>query len=60
MKLTIVMKGDIIDVCVDNRRCIVNRLPEKKGSQLWFFARNGKLSFENIKVCPITGDASKR
>lgn len=60
MKLTIVMKGDIIDVCVDNRRCIVNRLPEKKGSQLWFFARNGKLRFENIKVCPITGDASKR
>ena len=59
MKLTIVMKGDIIDLCVDNRRCIVNRLPEKKGSQLWFFARNGKLRFENIKVCPITVNASK-
>lgn len=53
MKLTIVMKNDIIDVCIDNRRCIVNRLPEKKGGQLWFFARNGEVKFENIKVCPI-------
>ena len=53
MKLTIVMKDDIIDVCIDSRRCIVNRLPEKKGGQLWFFARNGEVKFENIKVCPI-------
>ena len=53
MTLTIVMKDDIIDVCIDNLRCIVNRLPEKKGGQLWFFARNGEVKFENIKVRPI-------
>ncbi len=56
MKLTIVMKDDIIDVNIDNRRCIINRLPEKKGRQLWFFARNGEVKFENIKVSPIINE----
>ena len=50
IKVDIIMKNDIIDVCIDNRRCIVNRLSEKKGGFLWFFARQGKLKFSNIKV----------
>ena len=53
IKLDIVMKGDIIDVCIDNKRCIVNRLPEKKGEHLWFFARNGSVKISNIKLYPL-------
>lgn len=58
--MTIIMKDDIIDVCVDNRRCIVNRLPEKNGNLLWFYARNGKVRFDNIKIRPITQTKAER
>lgn len=53
LRVDIIMKEDIIDVNIDNKRCIVNRLPEKKGDYLWFFARNGQVKFSNIKVYPF-------
>lgn len=53
VSLTVVMKDDIIDICVGGRRCIACRTPGKKGDQLWFFARNGQVKFKNIKVAPI-------
>ncbi len=56
LTLTIVMKDDIIDVCIDNKRCLANRLPGKKGGQLWFFTRNGQMKFDNIKIRPIVKD----
>ncbi len=54
IKVDIIMKNDIIDVCIDNRRCIVNRLPEQKGSFLWLYAKHGNVKFKSIKVSPIT------
>ncbi len=53
LKVDIVMKDGIIDVDVDNRRCIVNRLPEQKGNVLWFFAKHGSVQFKAIKVSPL-------
>src|ERR1700730_3893234 len=35
IQVDIIMKDDIIDVCIDNRRCIVNRTIEQKGDYLW-------------------------
>jgi len=52
-KVDIIMKGDFIDVNINNERCIVNRLPEKKGDYLWFYAKQGKVKFKNIKVSPL-------
>ncbi|HXO75871.1 MAG TPA: hypothetical protein VN824_11560 [Puia sp.] len=49
----VVMKGDIIDVCISGKRCIVNRLYEKKGTFLGFFAKHGKVTFSGIKVKPL-------
>lgn len=51
--LDIVMKGDLIDVCIDHRRCLINRLPEKKGDFLWLYAKQGTVTFKNIRVCPL-------
>ncbi len=48
--LQIVMKEDIIDVCVDHRRCLINRLPELKGTRLFFFAHNSRVAFEEITI----------
>lgn len=49
----IVMKDDIIDVCIDGKRCMVNRLPEKKGDYVWLYAKQGKTAFKNIHISPI-------
>lgn len=53
IKIDIIMKDDIIDVCIDNRRCIVNRLPEQKGSMLWIYAKHGYVKFRSIIVSPL-------
>jgi len=53
IKVDIIMKNDIIDVCIDNRRCIVNRLPEQKGDFLWLYAKHGYVKFKSIIVSPI-------
>lgn len=53
IKVDIIMKDDIIDVSVDNRRCIVNRLPEQKGKMLWLYAKHGYVKFKSIKVSPL-------
>jgi len=46
----IIMKEDIIDVCVNNRRCIVNRCPGQKGAKLLLYVKQGKVNFNRIKV----------
>jgi len=51
--IDIIMKDDIVDVCIGNRRCIVNRLIEKKGDSLWFFVKQGSIEFDNIQISTI-------
>lgn len=53
IKVDIIVKDDIIDVSIDNKRCIVNRTPEQKGSFLWFYAKHGNVNFKSIKVSPL-------
>jgi hypothetical protein len=52
----IIVKEDIIDVCVDGRRCIVNRVPGYKGGFLWFYAKHGKVTFRAIRISPLEGE----
>ena len=53
IKLDIIVKDDIIDVSIDNKRCIVNRTPEQRGGFLWFYAKHGEVKFKSIKVSPL-------
>jgi len=50
MHISIVAKGDIIDVCIAGKRTIVNRLYEKKGTVLGFFAKHGTVAYSNISI----------
>ncbi len=52
-KIDIIMKNDVIDVCINEQRCIVNRLPERKGDFLWFYTKHGKAAFKEIRIYPI-------
>lgn len=52
--LDVIVNGEFIDVCLNNERCIVNRLPEQKGKNIFFFLKNGHAVIKNIKVQEIT------
>jgi len=44
--LEVAMHADIIDVCIDHRRTIIDRCPERHGERLIFYALNGGVRFE--------------
>ncbi len=58
LSLIIIMKDDIIDVCIDGRRCMVNRLPDQNGSYLWFYAKRGNVRFSDVQVSPLIPSAA--
>jgi hypothetical protein len=51
--LEVVLYDDMIDVCIDRRRCIVNRCPELKGDQFFCFAHNADVTFRDIEIRPL-------
>lgn len=53
ISVTIIMKDDIIDVDIDHRRCIVNRLPDQNGSNFWIYENYGSLNVSNITIAPL-------
>jgi beta-fructofuranosidase len=53
VKVQIIIKGDIIDVCIGNKRCIDDRLYEQQGAYLAFYAKHGKVTFSNIRIAPL-------
>ncbi|MDR2953686.1 MAG: family 43 glycosylhydrolase [Prevotella sp.] len=53
VELDVIVKGDIIDINVNNQRSIVNRLSEQKGNKIFFFVKNGSALFKDVKVFKI-------
>jgi beta-fructofuranosidase len=53
VKIDLILHDDIIDLCIDGNRCIVNRAIEQKGKNLWFYAKHGKVTFKSIVVRPL-------
>lgn len=51
--LEIILKDDLIDVCIDQRRCLINRCPELHGDRLFFFALNAAVTFDALEVRPL-------
>jgi hypothetical protein len=49
----IMLYGDIVDICVDNRRCLCTRLPERRVDTLAFFSEMGEVTFDGITVCSL-------
>jgi hypothetical protein len=50
INLEIVLKDDIIDLCLNERHCLVNRCPEQQGEQLAFFVHNGGVVIRDLRV----------
>ena len=47
--IDLILKDDLIDVCVGNRRTLIGR-PAADGDRLFFFVRDGGVAFEEIAV----------
>ncbi len=46
----IIAKDDIIDVCVQNSHCLINRLGEKRGDKLFISCEKGLLRVKNMRL----------
>jgi beta-fructofuranosidase len=51
--LEIVAYEDVFDVCIDERRCIINRCPQPRGDKLFLFAQNAEVTLHNLQVEPL-------
>jgi beta-fructofuranosidase len=49
----VICREDLIDVCIDGRRCVVNRCPEGRGEQLFFFAQGTAVCYDPISIQPL-------
>ena len=52
--LDVIVKDDLVDACIDNRRTIITRNRTKlSGDRLFFFVDHGEVTFERIQVRPL-------
>ncbi len=53
--LDIIIKDDIIDICIDNRRTMAVRYWNPGGDKIFFFADNARVAFNAIEIRPLVG-----
>ncbi len=51
--LDIILKDQILDLCINQQQTLVNWVPDLRGDRLIFFAGNGGAIFEQISVRPL-------
>jgi hypothetical protein len=51
--LDVVLRDDILDVCIDGRRTLVARCPEQRGHRLFLFAHCASVVFRDVTVRPL-------
>ena len=55
--LDVIVKDDLVDASIDNRRTIITRNQTKlSGDRLFFFVNHGEVEFEKIQVRPLLGE----
>ncbi len=57
--LEVVLCGDIIDVCVDGRRCLVARYPDWRGSDIHLFSDDRTVVWRDIEIAPLRPPATQ-
>lgn len=51
--LDVIVYDEFFDVSINNKRCILNRLPEQKGTNLFFYVKNGNAVISDIQIQEI-------
>jgi hypothetical protein len=52
-KLEIIVKDDLVDVCVNEHYCLINRCPEQDGTTLTLFCHTGSVVFNELMIRPL-------
>lgn len=52
-RLELIALDDIIDVCVDGRRTLVNRVAAPSGDYLYLYCQNGQVTFDGLDLRPL-------
>ena len=53
--LDVIVKGHIVDACIDGRRTTITP-HSAEGDRLSFFAKGGEVTFEDIRIRPLLDD----
>ena len=48
--LVVVLKDDIIDVCIDDRRTLIDRCPEQRGDRIRLYAQDSAVMFDAVTL----------
>ena len=51
--LEIVLREDIIDVCIDGRRTLIDRCPEQRGDRMLLYAQDSEVAFEVAGIAAL-------
>jgi beta-fructofuranosidase len=54
--LEVILKDGLIDVCLNDQHCLINRCPEQRGGGLTFFCHTGSITFEHLTIRPLISD----
>ena len=51
--LEIALQDDIIDVCIDRRRTLIDRCPEQHGDRMFLYGQDSDVAFEIIEIAAL-------
>jgi hypothetical protein len=51
--LEIMLWDDIIDVCIDGRRTLIDRCPGRRGSKVLFYAEDAAVTFDVVEIAAM-------
>ena len=51
--LEIVLRDDIIDVCIDGRRTLIDRCPERHGDRVLLYGQDADVTFEVMEIATL-------
>jgi len=51
--LEIALRDDIIDVCIDGSRTLIDRCPERRGDKLLLYAQDSAVTFEVVAIAAL-------
>ena len=49
-RLEVVVRADLVDVCLSGRHCVIDRCTELHGARLFLFCQDGGARFEHVQV----------
>jgi hypothetical protein len=51
--LEVIVKEDLVDVCVDHRHTLIGRLAPADGNQVFLFGQNADVAMEKVEIRPL-------